>query len=106
MVSVFIKATRCCATVVLKKLSDHGSQWACVFNALSTVSMWDETCRRGVSYLIGEQRSDGSWRPKEVIWRYVAEDRPKTVWEAYDDNRVITTSLAVQAIRTYLKGIP
>ncbi|MFH1236194.1 MAG: prenyltransferase/squalene oxidase repeat-containing protein [Parcubacteria group bacterium] len=86
--------------------SSNAYDTALALNALNAVSIWDEAYRRGVSYLVGEQRSDGSWRSNEVIWRYVAEDRPKRVWEAYDNYGVITTSLAVQAIRAYLKAFP
>jgi len=47
-----------------------------------------------------KQERDGSWRSNEIIWEFVDQEELK--WQAKDKNRIITTSLMLKALKTYL----
>lgn len=57
--------------------------------------------RKGITYLLQTQQSDGYWKNEQKIWVYTASDIPEIIWSAYDVNHVLTTALAVQALSNY-----
>ena len=78
---------------------------ALAMRALAACGVFDETFRRGISRLTLQQRPDGSWRDEEVpLWEYTYKDHPKVIWRAYDTDGVVTTALAVSALRGTQKG--
>ena len=58
--------------------------------------------KNGRHYLLKTQEVDGSWRFEELIYRWHNHDH-KT-WLAYDANRVVTTSLCIEALSNCLQA--
>lgn len=55
-------------------------------------------------FFLKSQLDDGSWATGSKIWEFrEAEDN---VWQAFDSNRVITTSLVLCALQQVMKAIP
>ncbi len=78
---------------------DQGDPYASAL-ALATLRMGGEYPDAQASaerFLREAQRPDGSWATKAVIWEYVLA--PEIVWDAFDSNRVVCTSLARIALR-------
>jgi hypothetical protein len=69
-------------------------------NALAACGVFDDAFRRGIAWLAGQQKPDGSWRDEDTpLWEYTYSDDPKVVWRAFDTDGIVTTSLAVAALR-------
>ncbi len=72
--------------------------------ALALLSLSDSACSsdmgwRGAAFLVAHQRSDGSW-PGGVLWNYSFPKRgTKGFWQAQDSMSMMTTSLALVALR-------
>jgi hypothetical protein len=70
-------------------------------NALAVCGVFDDAFRRGITWLSVQQKPDGSWRDEHTpLWEYIYSDDPKVVWRAYDTDGVVTTALAVKALRS------
>lgn len=61
----------------------------------------EENIKKGIHYLLKEQTDKGYWNTKYAIWTYIYKEYPKEIWDAYDTQHVITTSLALQALSEY-----
>jgi hypothetical protein len=57
-----------------------------------------------VSFFLKSQLDDGSWATDRKIWEFHATE--DDVWQAFDSNRVITTSLVLCALRHVIKTMP
>jgi hypothetical protein len=55
---------------------------------------------KGVEYLLDNIQAEGSWSTNQNIWKFC--DSEGDVWQAYDKNHVIATSLCVDALKTYM----
>jgi hypothetical protein len=75
---------------------------ALALNTLQTSGEREPGAGAAVRALLGSQARDGSWSTRKVIWRF--RYSPTEDWLAYDSNRVVTTALAVQALRRHLNG--
>ena len=70
-------------------------------NALAACGVIDDAFRRGIAWLAARQEPDGSWRDEHApVWEYTYSDHPPVVWRAYDTDGVVTTALAVKALRS------
>jgi hypothetical protein len=56
--------------------------------------------KTGIASLIHQQKNDGSWLCKDVIWEF--HESPDKVWISRDSESVICTSLALEAISLFL----
>jgi hypothetical protein len=56
----------------------------------------EPTIRRAILWLLEHQSSDGSWSSKKPVWEFPAAEQE--VWRAFDSQRLIATSLAVQVL--------
>lgn len=73
-------------------------------NALAACGARGEAFRSGIARLIAWQRPDGSWRDERaVIWEFTYRDKP-IIWRAHDARGVVTTALAVKALRSAQDG--
>lgn len=54
---------------------------------------------KGISYLLSKQQPDGSWHTDSIIWKYLVSDATGVLWNAYDANNAVTTSLVVNALK-------
>lgn len=54
---------------------------------------------RGTNWLLEEQGPDGSWNTDRPIWRFPAPG--DDAWLALDSQNLVTTSLAIGALRTF-----
>ncbi|VVC76864.1 Squalene--hopene cyclase [Aquicella siphonis] len=61
------------------------------------------TLMRGIRYLISSQNQYGAWSTDHPIWMYAGHDSPLLIWVAYDHEDVVTTALALQALRHFQK---
>ena len=78
---------------------------ALALHALAACGVYDDAFGKGISWLALQQKPDGSWRDEEVpLWEYTYKDHPKVIWRAYDTNSVVTTALAVSALRSAQRG--
>ncbi|MDA8124249.1 MAG: hypothetical protein M0009_03555 [Deltaproteobacteria bacterium] len=78
---------------------------ALALDALAACGVRDAAFARGISWLLGRQGPDGAWRDEETpLWEYTYSDRPKVLWRAYDRDGVVTTALAVAALRAARGG--
>jgi len=57
-----------------------------------------EQIKKGVDFLLSKIESDGSWLSNQIIWEFYDQDGD--VWRAFDENRVITTSVCVEALKS------
>lgn len=70
-------------------------------NTLAVCGVFDEAFRRGINWLSGRQKPDGSWQDADIpVWEYTFRDDPPVVWRAYDTDGIVTTALAVKALRS------
>ncbi len=77
---------------------------ALALNTLLTCSPKEKkSIKRGVSYLLLKQDKEGFWSSKEPIWFFIYKDNPMSIWSAYDSEHVVTTALALEALRKYLR---
>lgn len=60
------------------------------------------TIQKGVNYLMRTQQANGAWDNKKPIWKFVYTHLPLSIWYAYDNEQVLTTTLAVQALKQYV----
>lgn len=51
----------------------------------------------GLGALLDLQTADGAWKSKKAIWTFQATEQ--SVWKAYDLNRVVTTAVAMDAVK-------
>lgn len=73
--------------------------------ALAACGVCDHAFRKGITWLIGQQNPDGSWREEGApLWEYVFGDLPPVIWRAYDTGGVVTTALAVSALKSSCGG--
>jgi hypothetical protein len=78
---------------------------ALALDALAACGVRDHAFDRGISWLVGRQGPDGAWRePDAPLWEYTYRDQPPVVWRAYDTGGVVTTALAVAALRAAQDG--
>lgn len=57
---------------------------------------------RSISYLLQQQKSNGSWQAdKEIIWEYKYANWSDQWWRAYDVQNILVTALAVKALKSY-----
>ncbi|MDC0326045.1 hypothetical protein OAL64_00180 [bacterium] len=55
-------------------------------------------------FFLKSQLDDGSWATDRKIWEFCETE--DDVWQAFDSNRVITTSLVLCALRQVMKSFP
>jgi hypothetical protein len=91
----------------LHKSQQSDGSWGGVYNsslalnALASCGVFDEAFRKGLAWLDLQQKPDGSWRDETLsIWEYTLRDDPPIVWRAYDTDGVVTTALAIKALRS------
>lgn len=70
---------------------------ALALNSLAVCSTYNEQYRKGVGFLLGSQGADGSWSASEPVWEFHFQG---DILEGLDSERVITTSLAVKALKS------
>jgi hypothetical protein len=75
---------------------------ALALKALGSRTGMRETAAPGLAFLVGTQRADGSWCYEDDVWEFQAGKAD--VWRSRDTNRVITTSLCVDALRSSRTG--
>lgn len=69
-------------------------------NTLAVCGNVDDAFRRGTAWLLARQAPDGSWgAPETIIWEFRFSDDPPVVWRAFDRHGVVTTALAVKALK-------
>lgn len=56
-----------------------------------------EQINKAIKYLLHSMHSDGSWSTTERIWEF--HDLDGDIWSAYDNQKVITTALCVDALK-------
>lgn len=59
-----------------------------------------EQIKMAIKYLLQSMQSDGSWSTTETIWKF--HDFDGDIWSAYDNHKVITTALCVDALKQIL----
>ncbi len=69
---------------------------ALALNALAACGSKGAQLDKGAAYLVGKQLADGSWEFTGAVWSYTFMG---SNWEGTDSNRVITTALAVKALK-------
>jgi hypothetical protein len=70
-------------------------------DALAACGIFGGPFEKGVSWLLKQQMPDGSFRDgKRVIWEYTHRESPPVIWRAFDTEGVVTTALAVKALRS------
>lgn len=70
-------------------------------NALAACGVLDSVFKKGIFRLLAQQSPDGTWKDETiVIWAYTYSQKPLVIWRAYDTGGVVTTALAVKALRT------
>ncbi len=68
---------------------------------LGACKAFGDSFHKGVSWLLRQQKADGSFREEEtVVWQYTYQDNPSVVWRAFDTSGVVTTALALRALRS------
>ena len=75
--------------------------------ACCALAACDETgtsITRAVSFFLKSQLNDGAWATDCKIWEFHATE--DDVWQAFDSNRVITTSLVLCVLRHLMETIP
>jgi hypothetical protein len=75
--------------------------------ACCALAACDETgasITEAASFFLNSQLNDGSWATDRKIWEFHATE--DDVWQAFDSNRVITTSLVLCALRHVMKMTP
>jgi hypothetical protein len=72
---------------------------ALALNSYSQGEIDQTKLRKAVQFLLESQYADGSWSAQQPIWKFRHRDAPVVTWEAYDNNRVVTTALALKALK-------
>ena len=75
--------------------------------ACCALAACDETgasITEAVLFFLKSQLDDGSWATGRKIWEFLQTE--DDVWQAFDSNRVITTSLVLCALRQVMKAVP
>lgn len=66
--------------------------------SLNCVQMGRDAVFRGLTYLLQTQQGHGAWTSDSPVWQFYAD--ADDVWTAFDTNQILTTSLAVRALKT------
>jgi len=70
-------------------------------NAMAACVVIDDAFRKGIAWLLTQQSPDGSWRDEKIVlWEYTYREDPPVLWRAYDTGGVVTTPLALKALRS------
>lgn len=56
---------------------------------------------KGIQYLLKNQNENGNWKTDNVIWSFIYKQYPYVVWKAYDEQHILTTALALSALKKY-----
>jgi len=81
---------------------ENSFETALALCSLAYLNQYGLTFENGLDYLLQTQQPDGSWRFEQLIYKWYNHDH-KT-WLAYDANHVITTSLCVEGLRSFLNA--
>jgi len=72
-------------------------------NSLATCNIFNNQFKKGIVFLQNNQNINGSWQSPNILWQYYHNQEPLVIWKAYDINNIITTSLAVKALKEATK---
>jgi len=92
---------------LLNSQNDNGS-WGSPGNAYETslalkslaiLNVPDEQFWKGINFLLNSQNNDGSWKNSTVVWKYIRQQNPLVVWQAFDSNMIISTAFSISALK-------
>jgi len=92
---------------IINSQNDDGSwgkpgnsyETALALNSLAVCEVINEQFGKGILFLLKNQLKDGSWKNSEVIWEYYSQQDPLVIWRAYDDNKIVVSSLCIKALK-------
>ena len=67
--------------------------------SLATLNISNDQFWKGIKFLLNSQNNNGSWQNSTIIWEYIFQQNPLVIWQAFDKNMVISTSLSIGALK-------
>lgn len=67
--------------------------------SLASLNISNEEFWKGIEFLLNSQNKNGSWKNPTVIWNYIFRQNPLIIWQAFDNNMIISTAVSISALK-------